>query len=217
MPRNKRMNGLAESISKDRPKSTKSVASTVHQLKITLTEVKPPIWRRIEVKDCTLAELHEILQVSMGWQECHLHLFKIGSEHYGDPDQWPKEFEDDADTLNEGNAKLSQLLANGVKKFLYTYDMGDCWDHAVLIEKTFPAEPGVKYPRCSGGQRACPPEDCGGAPGYQNFLEAVRDPGHEEHDAMLEWVGGSFDAEAFDLAAVNRALAAVSKAGGSVQ
>jgi hypothetical protein len=206
MPRNKRMNGLAESMSKDRPRSTKSVASTVYQLKITLTEVKPPIWRRIEVKDCTLAELHEILQVSMGWQECHLHLFKIGSEHYGDPDQWPKEFADDVDTLNEGTAKLSQLLAKGVQKFLYTYDMGDCWEHTVRIEKTFPAEPGVKYPRCSGGQRACPPEDCGGAWGYGDFVEAIQDPKHEQHDELLEWVGGEFDPEEFDLEETDKAL-----------
>jgi hypothetical protein len=68
----------------------------------------------------------------------------------------------------------------------------------VVVEKVFPAERGTRYPSCIGGRRACPPEDCGGPWGYIDFLEAVKDPAHEEHESMLEWVGGEFDPTAFD-------------------
>lgn len=84
--------------------------------------------------------------------------------------------------------------------------MGDTWQHTVLIEKTLPVEPGVKYPRCIDGKRACPPEDCGGPWGYSDFLDAVQNPKHERHEELLEWVGDGFDPEAFDPEAVNKEL-----------
>jgi Plasmid pRiA4b ORF-3-like protein len=102
--------------------------------------------------------------------------------------------------------RLSRVVASGIKKFTYTYDFGDNWDHAILVEKTLEAEPGVRYPRCVGGKRACPPEDCGGPWGYGDFLEAVGDPRHPEHEEMLEWAGGEFDPEAFDIETVNEEL-----------
>jgi hypothetical protein len=85
----------------------------------------------------------------------------------------------------------------------YEYDFGDGWEHVLVVEKVFPAEPGVTYPRCVAGQRACPPEDCGGSPGYTNLLEAVADPDHPEHKELLDWIGAEFDPEAFDPEAVN--------------
>ena len=97
----------------------------------------------------------------------------------------------------------------GVKKFRYTYDFGDNWDHAIQVEKVLEADPQVKYPRCVKGSRACPPEDCGGAWGYGDFLDAIQNPGHEAHEEMMEWVGGEFDPEAFDIEAVNKELASV--------
>lgn len=194
-------NGTAHAVSKQRPVKATGV---VFQLKITLNEVKPPIWRRVQTKDCTLARLHDIIQASMGWHDCHLHLFKIGEDRYGDPDQWPKEFDDDPETLNERKVKLSQLADMGVKKISYEYDMGDSWWHAILMEKTLPIEKGVKYPRCIDGERACPPEDCGGPWGYGDFVEENRK--HKQHRELLEWVGGEFDPEAFDLEAVNEEL-----------
>lgn len=203
-------------LSKDRPKlklvkaSRKATKGPIYQLKITLDDVKPPIWRRVQTKDCTLAQLHDLIQISMGWHDSHLHLFKIGQNRYGDPVQWPKEYEDDLDTLNERKLKLNQLHAQGTRKFSYEYDMGDSWLHLVLIEKLVEVEPGVKYPRCIGGKRACPPEDCGGPWGYGDFLDAIADPKHERHADMVEWIGGEFDPEKFDLEEVNRLLRGLS-------
>ena len=102
--------------------------------------------------------------------------------------------------------KLSQIASEGPSRFTYQYDFGDDWEHVVDVEKALPPEPKVKYPRCIAGKRACPPEDCGGAYGYEAFLEAIEDRNHEEHKEMLEWVGGKFDPEAFDINRVNRLL-----------
>ena len=181
-------------------------SAQVYQLKITLRDIKPPVWRRVQVKDCSLVKLHDIIQTCMGWDDYHLHEFEIGGERYGDPRQWPDDFGGDLEVGNEGKVKLSQLAAGGIKKFSYVYDMGDNWDHTIQIEKVLPAEAGVRYPRCIAGQRACPPEDCGGPWGYGDFLEAIQDPRHGRHEELLEWVGGEFDAEAFDAEAVNEEL-----------
>ncbi len=175
--------------------------TTVYQLKVTLNQIRPLIWRRIQTKDCSLGELHNILQVVMGWGCAHLYSFTIDDEDYGDPEL--------VDDWEEGNAravKLSQLVKGGQTKFTYLYDFGDSWDHTIKIEKTFPAEPKGKYPICVEGERACPPEDVGGIWGYQDFLEAIADPDHAEHDEMLEWAGESFDPEKFPLGEVNKML-----------
>jgi hypothetical protein len=174
---------------------------SVYQLKVTLRDVKPPVWRRVEVKDCTLARLHDVIVDSMGWDGMHLHAFEVGGEQYGpiDPDGM-MEVED------ERKVKLSQVVARGFKKFNYVYDFGDNWDHVVEVEKTLDAEKGARYPRCVAGKRACPPEDCGGPWGYADFLAALRDPDHEAHEDMTEWIGGEFDPEKFDVEAVNKRL-----------
>jgi hypothetical protein len=174
---------------------------TIYQLKITLLGMRPPVWRQLQVKDCTLAKLHEIIQVAMGWQFSHLYNFAIAGEWYGDPGMG-----DDLEWSSDRKMKLSQIVGDGCRKFSYLYDMGDNWEHAIQVEKTVAPEPKAKYPRCIGGARACPPEDCGGVWGYEEFLKAVGNPKHKEHDEMLEWVGGEFDPEEFDVEAVNREL-----------
>jgi hypothetical protein len=105
--------------------------------------------------------------------------------------------------------KLGRLVDKGVKSFGYTYDFGDNWDHLVTVEKTVDADSAAKYPRCTAGKRACPPEDCGGPWSYDDFLQAINDPKHEDHEHLLEWVGGEFDPEEFDLNEVNKKLAAI--------
>jgi hypothetical protein len=176
--------------------------SQIYQLKITLKDSKPPIWRRIEVPGTiTLAQLHQIIQAIMGWYDYHLHQFTVGQIRYGVPD--PDDFEEVRD---ERRVKLNQLLTEPKQKLIYEYDFGDSWEHVVLLEKALLPEQGVDYPRCTAGKRAGPPEDVGGVWGYDSFLEAIRDPQHPEHDQMLEWVGGEFDPEEFDLAALNEAL-----------
>lgn len=173
----------------------------IYQLKVTLNHIKPPIWRRVEVPvDVKLGKLHRILQAAMGWTDIHLHAFRIGNECYGVPDpDFP------SDTKNERNIRLDSVAQQG-DRFFYDYDFGDGWEHEIKVEKILPAETAVHYPRCVDGKRACPPEDCGGPPGYEYLLEALADPEHEEHDSMIEWIGGEFDPEVFDVEKVNQAL-----------
>ncbi len=186
------------------------VPTAIYQIKVTLKQSKPPIWRRIEVAgDITLAKLHWILQVVMGWTSSHLHQFMVGDfkypislVYYGEPhpDYWEFEMQD------ERRFKLNQIAPREKFKFVYEYDFGDSWEHELLVEKISPPELGVFYPRCVKGKRACPPEDVGGVWGYDSFLEVIQDRTHPEHDDMLEWIGGEFDPEAFDLDEINQAL-----------
>ena len=97
-------------------------------------------------------------------------------------------------------------VKNRRPRFDYEYDFGDQWMHQLIVEERFPPEQGVKYPICVAGQRACPPEDCGGPWGYSDFVEAISNPDHRGHEEMLEWVGGEFDPERFDLESVNKKL-----------
>lgn len=174
----------------------------IYQFKITLNGSKPPIWRRIEVADTvTLARLHQILQVTMGWSDSHLHQFMIGGISYGLPDP-----DNEQEVRDERKVKLSQLLSAPKQALRYEYDFGDGWEHQIVLEKVLVPAPDVNYPRCTAGKRACPPEDCGGIWGYADFLEAIADANHPEHDELLEWVGGAFDPEQFDSTAVNQEL-----------
>ncbi|RPH60628.1 MAG: plasmid pRiA4b ORF-3 family protein [Chloroflexi bacterium] len=176
----------------------------VYQIKVTLKNSKPPIWRRILVpEDITLFTLHEILQRVMSWQNYHLHMFTIAGQIYGDPED---DDYGDSGTVNEKRYRLNQLGMREQAKFSYEYDFGDSWEHTLLVEKILPADPAVHYPVCVTGKRACPPEDVGGIWGYEEFLEVLADPGNAEHESMLEWAGGEFDPEEFDLDAINQSL-----------
>lgn len=178
------------------------MAKTVYQLKATIVGTKPPIWRRVVVADnTTLARLHDVIQAAFGWWDSHLHEFEIDRVRYGidDGEGWGEPPRD------ERRARLGDLVNVG-SSFSYVYDFGDNWEHKVTFEKVAPAERGMRYPRCTDGRRACPPEDCGGVWGYEHFLEAIAEPNHEEHEAMLEWVGGEFDPNAFDPADVDHRL-----------
>jgi hypothetical protein len=192
------VNVVPASSAKARAKKTKPT-DAVYQFKITLQGVKPPIWRRIQVKDCTLDKLHEHIQTAMGWTNSHLHQFEINGQRYGDPELLDDGFED-FDCEDSTKTNLSQILPTTGKRFAfkYEYDFGDGWEHEVLFEGSPPVDPKTKYPLCLDGKRACPPEDCGGTWGYGDFLEAIRNPKHEEHERMLEWIGGRFDPEEFD-------------------
>jgi len=144
----------------------------------------------------------------MGWEDCHLHQFIVRGEYYGPLD--PEDREWHMEKGDEEEISISQVAKTGRKvRFIYEYDFGDSWQHEILLEKILEPEPNVAYPRCIEGARACPPEDVGGIWGYGDFLEAISDPNHESHAEMLEWVGGEFDPEKFDLNAVNRELRTV--------
>lgn len=178
------------------PVKKSKATDTVYQFKITLLEAEPAIWRRIQVKDCTLDRLHEHIQSAMGWTNSHLHLFEIMGKVYSDPKQ-------DDDGNGDGDStktNLSQILSVTGKRFAfkYEYDFGDSWSHEILLEETPPIDPKAKYPLCVEGERACPPEDCGGVWGYTDCLEAIRNPKQAEHKDMMEWLGDEFDPERFD-------------------
>jgi hypothetical protein len=184
----------------------KSQIGSVFQLKVTLEGISPPIWRRFQVTDdITLLKLHRILQAIMGWEDYHLHVFDIGGVNYSMP--YPGEVDlDEMGMKTEKGVKLSKLAPAEKSRFLYEYDLGDSWIHEILVEKILPPDPEVKYPICIAGERAAPPEDCGGVWGYADFLEAILDPDHPEHEDLLDWAGGDFDPEKFDLEAINREL-----------
>ena len=185
------------------PSKADEVPQVIYQIKVTLNGSKPPIWRRVQVQgDITLAKLHSILQVVMGWQDYHLHAFRVGGMEYGQPDP-------DLLMRSDKSEKLNQLISGEKFRFSYQYDFGDSWEHVLQVEKILPPEPGAHYPRVLAGKRACPPEDVGGIWSYSEFLEAIRDPEHPQHEELLEWVGGEFDADAFDLEAINRKLAKI--------
>ncbi len=181
---------------------------TVYQFKISLRGINPPIWRRIETLDVTLAKFHEAIQTAMGWTNSHLHTFEIGRVRYTDPRMLDEGFPD-ASEKSYAKIKIADLIdSHGPKlKLNYLYDFGDHWEHDVKLEKTTDRLPTVQYPRCLAGSRSCPPEDVGGIHGYKHFLDAIGNPEHEEHDDFVEWVG-EFDAEAFDLDETNEAMRA---------
>jgi Plasmid pRiA4b ORF-3-like protein len=189
-----------EAVAKPTKSQPAKATGKVFQLKITLKDIKPPIWRRVQVPDCSLDELHGIIQVAMGWEDYHLYSFKVGGTEFSDP-----RGSGEIDMEDASRVKLSRVIPREKNKFRYTYDFGDSWEHEILVEKILPPEEGQKYPVCLEGKRSCPPEDVGGPWGYEEVVEAIRDPHHEQHEELLEW-GGDFDPEAFDLDAVNKGL-----------
>lgn len=180
--------------------------NAVLQLKVTLDHVKPAIWRRIVVDQrTTIAQLHAILQVVMGWQDCHLHAFTIMNQRFGlpDPDDLPP-------VVDERKHAIGTLAFKG-SKLTYEYDFGDEWKHTIVVEAVRDAIEGETLPSCVDGQRACPPEDCGGPPGYADLQAALRNPRtkDERQRDLLEWIGGEFDVDRFDRDAINADLAAM--------
>ena len=175
--------------------------SPVYQIKVTLLGVKPAVWRRLLVPSrLTLARLHEVLQIAMGWTDSHLHAFRVGDVTYSAPD-----LDGDLDFEPEQKARVGQVLPGEKAKLLYEYDFGDGWEHEVVVEKVLPPDAALA-PRCLEGRRACPPDDCGGVGGYQHLLRVLANPQHEDHEEMQEWVGEAFDPTWFDLEDVNEVL-----------
>ena len=183
-----------------------ATATRIYQLRIALPYIAPPIWRRIEVPgQMTFYDLHHAIQTAMGWENDHLWAFYVEKTEVS-PASEQLDFPGVPRARPADGTTLDQLLAGRRIKFRYVYDMGDDWVHEVKVEKDFAPEPNAVYPRCTGGERACPPEDCGGFPGYLNLLETMADPKHPEHDEMFEWIGEDWDPEAFDLDAINAVL-----------
>lgn len=185
---------------------TKQLRS-LYQIKITLADSKPPIWRRLLVHgNIGLNVFHDAIQYSMGWLNCHLHQFEKDRILYGinDDDDFGSNF--DLEVEDEKQFKLSDILKDEKDTMIYEYDFGDGWIHKIILEKRLPFDKSSEFVKCIKGKRACPPEDCGGLYGYENLIEIVRDPTHSEHEEMLEWLGGDFDPEYFNLVETNNML-----------
>ncbi|HAF50353.1 MAG TPA: hypothetical protein DCL04_04490 [Synergistaceae bacterium] len=175
----------------------------VYQFKITLKGSKPPIWRRIQVPETyTFWDLHVAIQNAMRWGGGHLHAFEMRHPVTGERMTIKTIYEDDLflgrEVISEHAQKIANWFSMENRVANYIYDFGDGWEHRIELEKILPRDENIEYPICIAGKRACPPEDCGGIWGYGEFLEAIRNPEHERHEELLEWVGGEFDPERFD-------------------
>jgi hypothetical protein len=177
------------------------------QLNIELLDVSPTVWRRLVMpSSIKLPRLHQVFQTSLGWTNSHLREFAINSVRYSDPDP---DFDDETGHVDEQGVILEDALGIDARCFDYVYDFGDDWHHVVLVEDQHLEAKAPRAIRCVAGENACPPEDVGGALRYAEFLVAIADPGHEEHESFREWSGGRFDPKRFDLEAINRMLSKI--------
>ena len=183
-----------------------SSPETIYRFKISLRDTKPPIWRRIETHDVTIEQLHGLIQTAMGWTNSHMHEFVVGGSRYTHPMFFQDELEDNG-AENYANLTTKDWITQygETLRVKYMYDFGDGWQHDVVLEGRFTAEPGVNYPRCVAGKLACPPEDVGGVGGYYDFVTAITNPKHKRHKDLLEW-SGPHDPNSFDPAKSTEAM-----------
>lgn len=175
--------------------------NTVHRLKLTLREVRPTVWRRIELaSSASLADLHDAIQAVMPWLDVHLHEFTIAGVTYG-----PADDDADEDCIDEQAVTLADVVPVNAR-FKYVYDFGDNWVLDLACEALAAAEPGLSYPRCLAGDRAAPPDDVGGASGYADFVAAIADTTHPDHQQWTEWIGDEWDPDRFSINEAHEAL-----------
>jgi Plasmid pRiA4b ORF-3-like protein len=180
---------------------TAASTNAIATLRIEIKYIEPLIWRRVAV--CTsmnLKGLHGIIQATMGWLDYHLWEFVVDQGKYGVPN--PERLH----VKNGAAAKLATILASGITEFDYVYDFGDNWEHRIIVEGIKPAEPDAKYPKFLGGERRCPPEDCGGPPGYFDFIENIARTQSKTAKEALEWYGGPYDPDDIDVEQINITL-----------
>lgn len=177
--------------------------TSIHRLHVSLDEIEPPIWRRVEVpSDLSLHGLHRVLQDTMGWADYHLYLFEVDGVRYGEPDE-----EGWTDFADSAGISLAEVAGQPGKRFRYVYDFGDDWGHTLVVEAVEEPEADTRYLRCLDGARACPVEDSGGPFGHAELVEALRNPDAEGARELIEWAGADYDPEEFDIELVNDLLA----------
>jgi hypothetical protein len=187
-------------------KATTAAASRVYRLRLELQYLKPVIWREIEVLSVMrLDALHRVIQVVMGWEECHLWAFEAGRRRFEPVNDDPFGFGNNAEDPRK--VSLEAVLPDNRSRLTYTYDFGDDWLMAIVVAGVQPPEQGVRYPRCVAGERAGPLEDSGGPPGYEQLLAARKKPRSREAKELLEWAGEDWDPEHFDIESINEDLA----------
>lgn len=178
-------------------------------LLIELEGIIPTIKRSVIIpKSAHLGWIHAVIQVAMGWTNSHLHQFRLGDRLFSDPTFEMNEFEDDPPVTDENTVTVAQVAEGKIPVLVYEYDFGDSWNHLLTFSPLSEGQTGVEDRAiCVGGSRACPPEDCGGIPGYEDLLEALGNKKHPEHRAMKQWLGRPYDPQAFSVDKVNRCLA----------
>jgi len=177
----------------------------IYQLEIWLAEIEPRIWRKFEVpSDIRLDKLHGVIQAVMGWTDSHLHSFSAGEDEYGMPDLDEDMY--DNGMMDETRAHLTDLVTRPKDRFVYTYDYGDNWEHIIELVEIKEPQSGIKYPVCLAGERACPPEDCGGPWSYPDFVKTMQGKNTKQRREFIEWLGYEFDPEEFDIEEVNKVL-----------
>ncbi len=190
------------------------MSAKTYQLKITLSGVKPPVWRRIKINGpATFGYLHEVIQRVMGWENAHLFEFK-NKDYTISPSDEEDDFMGFGETegIDMEEITVEEVLKRKGSNIKYTYDFGDSWEHQILVEE-IENDNGVLLHGviCLKGKRNCPPEDCGGPWGYMEMIEAIQDPKHPEREEFMEWLGEDFDPEHFDLDKTNQQLADINK------
>ena len=186
-------------------------------VRVSIDRIEPQIWRRLIVPlDFNLRELHLVLQAAFGWMNAHMHEFEIGGLNYGD-DSAAERMDDDPRVFDEMEVTLRDFTREPGTTFRYVYDMGDNWEHHITIERVQPVEPGKLYPDFLGGERRCPPEDCGSVPGYYEFLDVIAGPdkgkGSRRKKEMLDWYGGPYDPDDIGEAQIRAALKRLANTG----
>lgn len=186
-------------------KTSRAAPQRIYQLTLELRHIEPRIWRTLLVpENITLTKLDRVIQAAMGWTNSHLHQWHIAGQCFKIPDP---DFDSPGTYVDERKCTLAQALSGDAKEFMYEYDFGDGWEHRINVDRTLPLDAQYNaWPMCIDGANACPPEDCGGPPGYIDFVQAMTDPLHAEHRAMWKWHGGPFSPTAFSLNDANRAI-----------
>lgn len=187
-------------------------ADEIAVLRIELQGIEALIWRRVAVStSMTLTQVHRVVQAAMGWLDCHLWHFEASGRRYAvhlasEPD-WNERYED------AEAATLGMLLDGGLRRMTYVYDMGDYWEHTVIFERVTAPLLNVTYPQFLGGERRCPPEDCGGVPGHHEFMENIGSEDSAQRKSALDWHGGPYDPDNIGERKIITALRSIAKGG----
>ena len=179
--------------------------SVTCQLRVALKGSRPPIWRRFQISPrWSLADLHDVVQAVMGWEDSHLHAFSKGRRRFSIPNPWLDDWGEP--DLDSRKYRIGQLLRREKDWIDYTYDFGDCWRHRITLQKILPLDRKVRLPVCISGRRRCPPEDSGGLWGYYRNLRIMEHPAHDEYEDTWSWMGRDFDPTQFSVEEVNAKL-----------
>lgn len=189
-----------------------ATANEIAVLRMELQGIEPLIWRRVALRTgMSLTDVHRVIQGAMGWLDSHLWEFEADGRRYAmrlpSEPEWNERYQD-AERMT-----LGTLVDRGVRRMSYVYDMGDSWEHSIIVEKSTAPLPNVRYPQFLGGERRCPPEDCGGMPGYYEFLKNLTSKRKDKRAHALVWYGGAYDPDDIDAQRIVKALSAVGGTG----